>query len=137
MGFAVIAVILFCLNTNEVWIFFYLFSCISSDAERVLAKSDHEIKKTKIKVSRWRRPEQRTLKVSGLPPLVEEEILELFFENEKKSGGGNVTKVQILNEGSALVTFEEEKGEIITIPVCRYVCESVCLGPEFQHKSTK
>ncbi|XP_064596221.1 uncharacterized protein LOC135462862 [Liolophura sinensis] len=79
------------------------------DAEGVLAKSDHEIMKTKIKVSRWQKPEQRTLQVSGLAPSVNAEMLELFFENEKKSGGENVTKIQMMKEGSALVTFQEEK----------------------------
>ncbi|XP_064602045.1 protein mono-ADP-ribosyltransferase PARP14-like [Liolophura sinensis] len=81
----------------------------NEDAESVLAKPEHVIMQTKINVSRWQRPEQRTLKVSGLIPSVNEEMLELYFENEKKSGGGNTTKIQMMEQGSALVTFQEEE----------------------------
>ncbi|XP_053390076.1 uncharacterized protein LOC123531141 [Mercenaria mercenaria] len=51
-----------------------------------------------------------TIRVSGIPKAATEEILIMFFENEKRQGGGNVKKVCInKTDGSALVVFEEEK----------------------------
>lgn len=94
----------------------------------MLGKQNHKINQTKISVSRWQRPEQKTLKVSGLAPSANGEMIELYFENEKKSGGGSVTKVQMLEEGSALVTFQEEEGEImICLHVHGCVCVCVCV----------
>ena len=39
------------------------------------------------------------------------ETLEMFFENKKKSGGGDVEKVEINHEtDTALITFEDPNG---------------------------
>ncbi|XP_053390505.1 interferon-induced very large GTPase 1-like [Mercenaria mercenaria] len=50
------------------------------------------------------------IKVSGLPDNIDEEILEMVFENEKKQGGGKVKDVTIdVNEHTAVIEFEDPK----------------------------
>ncbi|XP_023832227.1 protein mono-ADP-ribosyltransferase PARP10-like [Salvelinus sp. IW2-2015] len=50
--------------------------------------------------------ENRTVEVLGVPEEVEEELLYLYFENKRRSGGGNLVSVAL--EGSrALLLFEE------------------------------
>ncbi|XP_020360933.1 protein mono-ADP-ribosyltransferase PARP10 [Oncorhynchus kisutch] len=50
--------------------------------------------------------ENRTVEVLGVPEEVEDELLYLYFENKRRSGGGNLVSVKL--EGSrALLLFEE------------------------------
>eukprot|EP00063_Salmo_salar_P058390 XP_014033225.1 PREDICTED: poly [ADP-ribose] polymerase 10-like [Salmo salar] len=50
--------------------------------------------------------ENRTVEVLGVPEEVEDELLYLYFENKRRSGGGNLVSVEL--EGSrALLLFEE------------------------------
>uniref|UniRef100_A0A4W5P0A0 Poly(ADP-ribose) polymerase family member 10 n=1 Tax=Hucho hucho TaxID=62062 RepID=A0A4W5P0A0_9TELE len=50
--------------------------------------------------------ENRTVEVLGVPEEVEDELLYLYFENERRSGGGSLVSVEL--EGSrALLLFEE------------------------------
>ncbi|XP_061194345.1 protein mono-ADP-ribosyltransferase PARP14-like [Saccostrea echinata] len=52
--------------------------------------------------------EKRTIKVTKLPTGISEEQIALFFENYKKSGGGEVEKVEYdENTNTAIVWFEE------------------------------
>ena len=47
------------------------------------------------------------LLVSGIPSSVSQEELEMYFESEKKSGGGEVTELVCNNaDGTAAVVFE-------------------------------
>ena len=52
--------------------------------------------------------------VTNLPPNVTDQQIELFFENSKKSGGGEVQKVEYDKEArSAIVTFKDVEGKSI------------------------
>ncbi len=51
-----------------------------------------------------------TVRVSGITKNYEEEYLKLYFENQKRSGGGEVAFVELLGCGEAVVTFREFKG---------------------------
>lgn len=54
--------------------------------------------------------ENRTVEVLGVPEEVEDELLYLYFENKRRSGGGNLVSVEL--EGSrALLLFEEAEGK--------------------------
>ncbi|NP_001134085.1 Poly polymerase 10 [Salmo salar] len=50
--------------------------------------------------------ENRTVEVLGVPEEVEDELLYLYFENKRRSGGGSLVSVEL--EGSrAILVFEE------------------------------
>ena len=52
------------------------------------------------------------VKVSGVSANIPEEMLELFFESSKRSGGGdirNIDKFTLLE--AAIITFEESEGK--------------------------
>lgn len=56
--------------------------------------------------------ENRTVEVLGVPEEVEDELLYLYFENKRRSGGGNLVSVEL--EGSrAILVFEEAEGKNI------------------------
>ncbi|XP_070210414.1 protein mono-ADP-ribosyltransferase PARP14-like isoform X2 [Littorina saxatilis] len=51
-----------------------------------------------------------TVEVSGAGDTVDEEMMELYFESTKKSGGGKIKKVEVLEDrGVTLITFEDKK----------------------------
>lgn len=54
--------------------------------------------------------EERTLEVLALPPGVDEELLSLYFENKRRSGGGALVSVEKKGDGAVLV-FEEAEGK--------------------------
>ena len=45
--------------------------------------------------------------VQGLETQISRDMVELYFENKRKSGGGPVSDVEIDEENKALVYFEE------------------------------
>ena len=52
--------------------------------------------------------------VLGVKQSITTEMLEMFFENEQKSGGGNVKHIRLDEEfGTAVITFESHKGIFI------------------------
>lgn len=56
--------------------------------------------------------ENRTVEVLGVPEEVEDELLYLYFENKRRSGGGSLVSVEL--EGSrAILVFEEADGKNI------------------------
>uniref|UniRef100_A0A3Q0RAZ5 RRM domain-containing protein n=1 Tax=Amphilophus citrinellus TaxID=61819 RepID=A0A3Q0RAZ5_AMPCI len=52
------------------------------------------------------RLEERTLEVSQLPEGVDEELLSLYFENKRRSGGGSLVSVT-KNDDRAIIVFED------------------------------
>ena len=56
-----------------------------------------------------------TMEVSGIPATTSEEYLRMYFESEKRSGGGEMVCLQYdQNEGTATVTFRERAGIVST-----------------------
>lgn len=53
------------------------------------------------------------------PKKCNEEIISLYFESEKKSGGSTVKEVSLNNSGGAVVTFEDPSG-MLRIDVSLY-----------------
>ena len=51
----------------------------------------------------------RKILVSGLPVGTTENSVHIHFQ-KKKNGGGEVERIILLNEGKALVLFEDPKG---------------------------
>lgn len=54
------------------------------------------------------------VEVLALPPGVDEELLSLYFENKRRSGGGPLVSVEKKGEGAVLV-FEEAEGKWHTV----------------------
>ena len=40
----------------------------------------------------------------------DEDFLELYFSNEKRSGGGSIQEVRLIGRGEAIITFEKPEG---------------------------
>ncbi len=53
----------------------------------------------------------KKLLVQGLPEGLNESYIELFFEDEKKSGGGEIQSVEIIGN-SAVIDFKEPGCEL-------------------------
>jgi len=52
-----------------------------------------------------------TVEVSGIPVATSEEYLKMYFESEKRSGGGDLVHLQYSQaEGTATVTFKDHTG---------------------------
>ena len=57
-------------------------------------------------------PDQEPLcivEVHGLSPSIDEETLEMYFENSKRSGGDSIVNTD-LQEGVAYIEYESEEG---------------------------
>ena len=56
-------------------------------------------------------PKTCTIEVQGIPSEASEEVIRLFFENKKRSGGGEVKNVSLdKEEGTAVITFYNADG---------------------------
>lgn len=55
-------------------------------------------------------PEERTVEVLLLPKDVDEELLSLYFENKRRSGGGPLISVE-KKDGRAILVFEDAEGK--------------------------
>ena len=58
-------------------------------------------------------PEPRTIEVTNLTKEISTDQLSLYFENNRKSGGGSVVDVTKQGDKSAYVTFENPSGMLI------------------------
>ena len=53
-----------------------------------------------------------TVQVSGGSVVLDKDMMELYFENSKKSGGGKITNIEVMEgAGMTLITFEDQKGK--------------------------
>lgn len=64
-------------------------------------------------------PDERTVEVLAVPPAVDEELLSLYFENRRRSGGGPLASSERRGDCVVLV-FEEASGE--------WRCGTFCFG---------
>ena len=51
----------------------------------------------------------RKLSISGYPEGTTSEQLMIYFQSRRRSGGGDVEDIE-LQEGQAVITFEQEQG---------------------------
>ena len=74
-----------------------LFIVIGDKGRQILRETNAETVKT------------NTILVKNLPPSVDEDVLEIFFESTKKQGGGPVKNVKIIRgKNAAIVEFYDE-----------------------------
>ena len=83
------------------------YFCI--ELEEMVAKIEKKpLKRAHIRVELCRI--SRSIEISNISKYYDDDFLKMFFENRKKSGGGNVTSVDLLGNGRAIVTFEDPEG---------------------------
>ncbi|XP_069138954.1 uncharacterized protein [Argopecten irradians] len=80
----------------------------SEVVDRVLQKSTLSLDNQKIVVERFKEEASRMVKVTEIPPQTTEENLTLFFENKRRSGGGDIAKVDFKRDW-AIITFEDSE----------------------------
>ncbi|XP_069138957.1 uncharacterized protein [Argopecten irradians] len=92
----------------------------SEVVDRILKKSPLSLDNKQIVVERFipnvnamkgtenKEEASRMIKVTGIPPQTTEETLTLFFENKRKSGGGDIAKMDFQRDW-AIVTFEDSE----------------------------
>ena len=51
-----------------------------------------------------------SIRVQGVTKNYGKEFFQLYFESHKQSGGGQVTSIQLLGNGEAIVTFQDPRG---------------------------
>ena len=52
-----------------------------------------------------------SIRVCNITEHYEEDYIQMYFENSRKSGGGEVTSVELLGNGEVVVTFNDPKGK--------------------------
>ena len=86
------------------------------------------------------------VKISGINTAISQEKLELFFENTKKSGGGDIKSVDMLpTMQMAIITFQDtagrlnctisEKQILMKVPVVGLLSRSWVVGLSFVVRS--
>ena len=61
--------------------------------------------------------EYRTIELNGLAPTTTKDSIRNFFENTRRSGGGDIDSVEFNpKEGFAVITFMSAKSEFVDIP---------------------
>ncbi|XP_051245862.1 protein mono-ADP-ribosyltransferase PARP10 isoform X1 [Dicentrarchus labrax] len=72
-------------------------------------------------------PEERTVEVLALPAGVDEELLYLYFENKRRSGGGPLVSVEKKGDGAVLV-FEEAEAAAQVLSKGHHIVHNVELS---------
>ena len=52
-----------------------------------------------------------TIKVSGLEEDESQDLIQLFFENKRRSGGGDISNVYPLEDGEVIISFKNPAGQ--------------------------
>ena len=81
--------------------------------ERVLQKGPLSLAGCELTISQF--VEETMVKISGIIQNISEETLELYFENTKRSGGGEIKHIDMLpSMQAAIITFEDAAGTNVT-----------------------
>ncbi|XP_071792697.1 uncharacterized protein [Asterias amurensis] len=85
------------------------FSCDIPELDDVITKISKK-KLRGVEITAEKIPESDAIRVQGFPQDIDFEMIELYFDNKKKSGGGGVREVQPGPvDGQAIVYFEDWK----------------------------
>ena len=91
-----------------------------SDALSVLQKAQI-LKGIKLEILRYtsldeeaprdERTKQKII-VDGINDDIDTEMLEMYFENYKKSSGGEIEHLELISDTTAVITFEDAEGKL-------------------------
>ena len=83
---------------------------MNTGAQRVVDRSPHALARCTLKVSPF--VVEPMVQISGINETVSEDFLQLFFESEKRSGGGEIKEIDVyVALQMAIITFEKEEGK--------------------------
>ena len=100
------------------------------DAERTINHSSHVLSGARLQVSLFVEEDESadefgenegedqdldeedsiTIIVSDIPSSTSEDAVTFYFENSRRSGGGDVSEIHYKDSGEAVITFSEVKG---------------------------
>ena len=91
-------------------------------ANRVVQRDKHTLNgatlDVRIEVSENTGDGEKTIKVSGLAAKTTEDSILNYFENKRRSGGGEVESVDLRSDtGVAVVTFKDASGKCLKIEI--------------------
>lgn len=79
-----------------------------------MVQSEDQPKEEEIKEEKFKPLLANTVEVKDLRPELTSDILKLYFENWKRSGGGSVDEIQIFpTEERALIKFIDTEGTLM------------------------
>ena len=100
-------------------------------AKSFLAKKELDLENCRVKVAQYTGEEEEemepeeeveeedvpsstnTIHVSGIHKSVSKDLLEMYFDNKERSGGGPISHITYpCDEGTARIVFEKEKGKV-------------------------
>ena len=79
-------------------------------------EEDHSIEENTEEVE-----DKLTIIVSGLKSTTTKDTVLYYFENSRRSGGGEVLNVDFNQHGDAVVTFQEVKGTYFEITLFEFI----------------
>ena len=89
----------------------FTFKCFLSVivVERILSKTPLKLAGCDLVISPFiRKP---MVRISGISSQISVDTLQLFFENTKRSGGGDIDSIQMVEaDEAAIITFGEKSG---------------------------
>lgn len=90
--------------------------CWVSAARRVCCRDCHQLTGVTLSVMMLEAAlsvEVCAVEISGIPKTCSKDLISLFFENEKRSGGGAIQDMIFdADSGVAIITFEKADGEL-------------------------
>ena len=93
-------------------IYFQPFLLLLVDANRVVKREKLAFQGCDLTVTSF--IQKPMVKITGVTKKIPNEALEMFFENPRKSGGGDIEKLDvILSKQMAIITYEDQKGNIL------------------------
>ena len=96
-------------------------------AQRVVQKSPLKVSGCELKISPF--IVEPMVRVSGISRSISDDMLELFFESEKRSGGGDIKKIDKYPASDmVIITFDDEQGRLLAV-----FCEVWYLASAQQH----
>ena len=85
-------------------------------AQRVVQKSPVKVSGCELKISPF--IVEPMVRVSGISRSISDDMLELFFESEKRSGGGDIKKIDKYPASDmVIITFDDEEGRLLAFSV--------------------
>ena len=82
-----------------------------------MLKDEHEVGGVKLSVEVMEEEEEPpldTIMIEGITDEIDEDTLEIYFENTKKSGGEDINNVEI-HGTKGYVTFSDPQGNLILL----------------------
>ena len=107
---------------RELAVLFLIFNFNVVVANRVVQRDKHTLNgatlDVRIEVSDDIGDGEKTIKVSGLAAKTTEDSILNYFENKRRSGGGEVESVDLRSDtGVAVVTFKDASGKCLKIEI--------------------